>query len=140
MRSCRDSRDYKAGIVAPTGESSSSGDIPCKGIPPTTTTRPRNPRKPKPQNHPDYSEWPPEWARLPNLDGLERLSRGEQPEPDEPSPHNTATQAKCQLSLWPLPSVARDTPTPPPAAPPGGRTKPGPDTRQKVSAESQPIA
>jgi hypothetical protein len=77
---------------------------------------------------------------LGNLDEFERLSRGGEPPPDKPSPHDTQTTAKCQLPLWPLPVVARDTPTHPPAVPPGGRTKPGPDTRQKVSAESQPIA
>ncbi len=92
------------------------------------------------QRKPPPEPWPPEWARLPNLDELERLSRGEPPPPEPPSSHDTRTAARCQVPLWPLPIVARDTPTPPPAVPPGGRTKPGPDTRQKVSAESQPIA
>ncbi len=44
--------------------------------------------------------WPPEWARLPNLDTLEALSRGEQPpEEQENKPSDTETQAKCQLEF-----------------------------------------
>jgi hypothetical protein len=43
--------------------------------------------------------WPPPELCLPNLDTLEALSRGEQPPPEPPAPHDTQTAAKCQLSF-----------------------------------------
>jgi hypothetical protein len=58
---------------------------------------------------------------LGNLDEFERLSRGGEPPPDKPSPHDTQTTAKCQVPLWPLPIVARDMQIPtPPAGPLAG--------------------
>jgi hypothetical protein len=72
MSSCRDSRDNIPGTTIPSIESSSSGDIPYKGIPPTTTTRKPNRRKLTSQNHPEYSDWRPTWATLPDAATLER--------------------------------------------------------------------
>ena len=61
------------------------------------------------QRKPASEPWPPPELSLPNLDTIERLSRGEQPEPEQPSPHDTQTRAKCQLSLPLLPGTRTST-------------------------------
>ena len=62
----------------------------------TTSTR-RKASKPEP--------WPPAELCLPNLDELERISRGGAPEPEPPSPHDAATRAKCLFPLDALPEL-----------------------------------
>jgi hypothetical protein len=56
-------------------------------------------RKPAPE------PWPPAWARLPDLDTLEALSRGEPPPPEPPAPSDTATAAQCLFPFAPLPAA-----------------------------------
>ncbi len=43
--------------------------------------------------------WPPPELSLPNLDALEALSRGEEPQPEPASPSDTRTEARCLLPL-----------------------------------------
>ena len=47
--------------------------------------------------HPE--PWPPHELCLPNLDALEALSRGEEPQPELASPSDTRTEARCLLPL-----------------------------------------
>ncbi len=43
--------------------------------------------------------WPPPELSLPNLDALEALSRGEEPQPEPASPSDTRMEARCLLPL-----------------------------------------
>jgi len=85
----------------------------CSPVPPSLAPLPRQrfagarcptstKRKAKSLSEP----WPPPELCLPNLDTLEALSRGEQPPPEPPSPHDTQTAAKCQLSFPTLLNIA----------------------------------
>ncbi len=47
-----------------------------------------------------------ELEQLSNLDPLDDLDRGMEPQADRPSPHDTQTAARCLLSFPPLPRAS----------------------------------
>jgi hypothetical protein len=77
MSSYRDSRDNIVGKDAPTAGVVVVGAHLCNRCPTTTTTRQQSAKTENGQNCPEYSDWPPEWARLPNVDEIDRIDNGE---------------------------------------------------------------
>ncbi len=60
------------------------------------------------QRKPPTGPWPPEWARLPNLDHIDDLERGEQPPPEPTGPHDTRTAARCLFPFAPVASLTNN--------------------------------